>query len=106
MTVVINLVLVVAGIGLAYLNRTDEFVVAVTVGVATFAATILASRLSILEKGFIWPTLLSGTIYRRSPVRVSVAYLVAIPVDGVQLLVRGQRITTQFQPVAVCSRPI
>jgi len=99
MTVVINLVLVVAGIGLAYLNRTDEFVVAVTVGVATLSATILATKLSILEKGFIGPTLLSGTLYRRAPIRVSIAYLIAIPVDGVHLLVRGQRITTQFQPV-------
>lgn len=99
MTVITNLVLVVAGIGVAYLSRKDEFIVAVGVGVASISGTILAGKLSILEKGFIWPTLKAGTIYRRAPIRVSIAYVIAIPVEDRQLLVRGQRITTQFQPV-------
>lgn len=60
MIVVLNLIIVVVGIGTAYLNRHDEFIVAVAVGAATLSATILATRLSILEKGFIWPHNLGG----------------------------------------------
>lgn len=99
MTVAVNLILVVAGIMVAYLNRQDEFIVAIGVGIATISVTILVGKLSIIEKGFAWPTLKAGTIFRRAPVRVSIAYLIAIPIEGKQLLVRGQRITTQFQPV-------
>jgi hypothetical protein len=98
-TVVANLILIIAGIGVAYPNRYDEFIVAVAVGLATISATILAARISILERGFIRATLKAGTIFGRAPIRVSIAYLIAIPVEGRQLLVRGQRITTQFQPV-------
>ena len=84
---------------LAYVFRHSDFLLAIFVGLATLALTDALHRMSVLEKQFIWPTLLCATIWRRREVRVSISYLFSIPVQDEQLLIRGTRINTQFQPV-------
>lgn len=96
---ILSILIMATGLVLAYLNRADEYLLAILVSIATLAATDVARRLSVLEKQFIWQTFLGATIWRRRDIRVSIAYLFSIPVDDEQLLVRGHRITTQFQPV-------
>lgn len=92
------LVLVGAGV-FGYLRRADSYALEVSIGIAGVALANLAGRIDIFEPRYLWPTVLAGTVYRRSQIRVSIAYLVAVPVDETQLLVRGHRITTQYQPV-------
>lgn len=71
-----------------------------------FANTFLSISLTYLltvkfvtHKGFRWAAFCATTWYRRRDIRVSIAYLVAIRVQGAYLLVRGHRIRHQYQPV-------
>jgi hypothetical protein len=84
---------------LAYWCRDDAFILTVATAVGTLAVMPLLAGLTGLLRGFFWATFLASTLYRRQQVRVSLAYFVSIPLDDEQLLVRGQRIGTQFQPV-------
>ena len=52
-----------------------------------------------LPKGMRLQAILASTLFRWRRIRVSVSYLVNIEVEGRYLLVRGNRIRTQFQPV-------
>ncbi|MCM0673573.1 hypothetical protein NCC78_02405 [Micromonospora phytophila] len=79
--------------------RSDAYLLEISLVVAGIAATNLTTRIAIFDRKYLWTTVLAGTVYRATKIRVSIAYLVAVPVDGTQLLVRGHRITTQFQPV-------
>jgi len=70
------------------------------------ASTILSISLTYLftvrfvtHKGFRWAAFCAATRYRRTNIRVSIAYLVAIRTQGAYLLVRGHRIRHQYQPV-------
>jgi hypothetical protein len=96
---IFNLLVLVASLVYAYINRDDAYRLTFASVLAGYVFTNLASRVAILVRDFTWPILLASTIYRWKDIRVSIAYLIAIPVDGEQLLVRGHRITTQYQPV-------
>lgn len=61
--------------------------------------SIVANRDFLFSSGLTWPLLKCRIFFPMSRVRVSVAYLVEVNVDDCQLLVRGGRIKTQFQPV-------
>jgi hypothetical protein len=83
----------------AYLLQESAFWLAVAIAAASLGAPPLAARFFILKREYFWPTVLAGTVFRRRTVRVSLAYLIAVRVNNEQLLVRGERIPTQFQPV-------
>ncbi len=59
----------------------------------TLAAWVWSNRTRL------WNAALCATLYRRKFVRISAAALVRIEVHGEYLLVRGNRIKDQFQPV-------
>ena len=90
---------VVAGLVVGYLKRDDAYVLTISIAVSAYALAHVVSKLAELRGGFFWPILLSRTVFWRADVRVSVAYLISIPVEDTQLLVKGHRITSQFQPV-------
>ncbi|MEU5781364.1 hypothetical protein [Micromonospora lupini] len=92
-------VVLAASLILGYLKRDDEYVLGVAMAFAGYAITIVVTRFAAVQKGLFWPALLARTIYRYREVRVSIAYLIGIQVGDEQLLIRGHRITTQFQPV-------
>lgn len=70
-----------------------------------FLINILASSLIIfLEKifenfRFIWLWVVTHTYYRNKKIRLSISYLFKIKIDGKYLLVKGNRVPNQFQPV-------
>ncbi len=84
---------------LAYWYRETPFLLSVLSGLACSVATVLVAALVSLKKGLAWPLILASTLYWFTTVRVSISYLFSIPVEGTQLLIRGTRIATQFQPV-------
>ncbi|MFC4018690.1 hypothetical protein ACFOW4_12170 [Micromonospora sp. GCM10011542] len=92
-------VILVASLVLGYLKREDEYVLGVAMAFAGYAITVVVTRLAGVRNGLFWPAFLARTLYRYREVRVSIAYLIGISVGGEQLLIRGHRITTQFQPV-------
>ncbi|MFY1690887.1 hypothetical protein [Plantactinospora sp. WMMB782] len=96
---VFNTLVLAASLLFGYLRRDDAYALEVSIGIAGIALANIVARIAIFEPRYFWPTLLAGTIYRRRELRVSISYLIAIPVDETQLLVRGHRITTQYQPV-------
>ena len=95
----LSFAVLVGAIVFGYINRTNGYTLGLTFVVAGYALTNFITRLAILDRSFVGPTLLAGTRYRFSQIRVSIAYLISIPVEGQQLLVRGHRISTQYQPV-------
>lgn len=95
----ISAIVLVGSLAYAYIHRSSGYALGLCFVFAGYAFTSILGRLAIFERTFLWPTILSGTIYRYKTIRVSIAYLIAIPVDDKQLLIRGQRITTQYQPI-------
>jgi hypothetical protein len=73
--------------------------------VANFAIDVVAaSSIILLEKIFknvkyIWIWILTHTFHANRKIRLSISYLFKIKVDGKYLLVKGNRIRNQFQPV-------
>jgi SMODS-associated NUDIX domain len=61
--------------------------------------TLMVEDFNVSETRLRWPALYCGVRYRKRPVRVSMSYLISIAVDDTYLLVRGRRLTHQFQPV-------
>lgn len=94
------LVALIAGaLVVAYRKQDDPFLLTIAVAVATLAAPALIARFVTFRRPFFRATLLASTIYRRRTIRVSLSYLVAIKIKNEQLLVRGKRIRSQYQPV-------
>lgn len=65
---------------------------------------VAASGIILLEKileniKFIWLWIVTHTWFATKKIRISVSYLFKIKVDGRYLLVKGNRIPNQFQPV-------
>lgn len=83
----------------AYVFRADSLLLSFSTGLACSVATALAASLMGLRRGLFRPLMAASTVYWFATVRVSISYLFSIPVDDAQLLVRGTRIATQFQPV-------
>lgn len=98
MTVALIAVIAVA-LAVAYVLRDDQFVSNLAVAVAMLPVPAITSRFVTFRRGFIWPTLVTSTVWRYRTIRMSFAYLFRVAVDGEQLLIRGERIATQYQPV-------
>jgi hypothetical protein len=98
MTAALTLLTIVL-LALGYAFRDDAFVLSVAVGAAALPVPALTSRFVTFRRGFVWATLLTSSVWRYRTIRLSIAYLIAISVDGELLLVKGSRITTQYQPV-------
>jgi hypothetical protein len=85
---------------LAWFVRDNNAAFALCLAFASLGVPYLLDvRLEDVPRGMRWSAVLAATVFRWSQIRVSVAYLVRIRVEGRYLLVRGHRITTQFQPV-------
>ena len=54
---------------------------------------------SIENWKYIWLFCVTNTFYRNKKIRLSISYLYQIKVDGKYLLVKGNRIKNQYQPV-------
>jgi len=91
------LLVVIGGITLSWIDGNSSL--------ANFAIDIVAaSAIILLEKIFenaryIWMWILTHTFHARRKIRLSISYLFKIKVDGKYLLVKGNRIPNQFQPV-------
>lgn len=83
----------------AYAFRGDSFWLSFLIGLACSIATVLVVSLLSLRGGLALPLIAASSVYWFTTVRVSISYLFSIPVDDAQLLIRGTRIATQFQPV-------
>jgi hypothetical protein len=99
MSKLLSLCAITVCLAIAYIARHNLIVLAVT---TSMAAGMLVEVLRVqlfFGRCLTLPLFLARTLYFNSNVRVSISYIMSIPVDGAQLLVRGNRITTQFQPV-------
>jgi hypothetical protein len=96
---ILSLVALVSSLVLAYLARGNDYLLNTALLIAGYSLGNVMNALSRLPKGLQGPVFLCGTVFRNAQIRVSIAYLISIPVDDCYLLVRGHRITTQFQPV-------
>lgn len=84
---------------IAFVVRGNTYELSIVSAVLGVSLTGVYSVIRSFDRITWWSVVKAGTIYRRSPVRVSMAYLVCIRVEDEYLLVRGNRIRTQFQPV-------
>src|ERR1700719_1625190 len=99
MSTLLSLFTIAACLAIAYIARQHSITVAVTTSIAA-GLLVEVSRVQLFfGRRLTLPLFLARTLYFNSDVRVSISYIISIPVDGAQLLIRGNRITTQFQPV-------
>jgi hypothetical protein len=92
-------ILILGLLALGYVHRDDPYLLSLAIGAAALPVPALTSRFVTFRQGFVWATLLMSTVWRYRTIRLSFSYVIIIAVDGEHLLVKGSRITTQYQPV-------
>lgn len=94
-----QLLLTVVCVVTALVGRSNPLVMSAGVSGTSVLVTSLVVRLGAMGTHFVGPIVVATTRYRRRQIRVSIAYLIGVVVDGHYLLLRGNRIEKQFQPV-------
>jgi hypothetical protein len=83
----------------AFILRGSAYGLSVVTAAIGVSLTAVYTAITSLDRTTLGAVTKASTLYRRAAIRVSIAYLIAIQLDDEYLLVRGGRITTQFQPV-------
>lgn len=77
---------------------TNNTLLAILTGVCSSALLFLIVHILSINNR-VWLALLCNTVYRKLYIRFSISYLFKIKIDDCYLLVRGNRLKDQFQPV-------
>ena len=94
-----KLVLVLALLVMGVIWRGSSSILTLISVLAGVTLTLMVEDFNVRESKLRWPTMYCAVRYRKQLVRVSMSYLISIPVDDKQLLVLGRRLAHQFQPV-------
>lgn len=97
-TIIPYLVLIVLSAAIITFTQGNSTVVEILVNIIA-SATIIALGKIFENIQQIWLWVLSNTYYSNVKIRISISYLFKIKVNDKYLLVKSQRIPSQFQPV-------
>lgn len=84
--------------GLAIFFITNNELLSFIIGIFSSALLVIIDHITVIYNR-IWLAVLCNTKYRKKLIRFSISYLFKIKVDDKYLLVKGNRLKDQYQPV-------